>query len=135
MQDLPVPIIKTKLYPPPTAPDIVRRERLLSLAQAAAQSPLTLVSAPAGYGKSTLVGQWLQVVDSKSCWLSLDAEESDLTQFLSYVIATLSGLSKDCCGDTVDVLRSEVLPDCHGRQYFINTVLHPAGSAVLRQIR
>jgi LuxR family maltose regulon positive regulatory protein len=111
MQDLPVPIIKTKLYPPPAAPDTVRRERLLSLAQAAAQSPLTLVSAPAGYGKSTLVGQWLQVVDSKFCWLSLDSEESDLTQFLSYVIATLSGLSQDCCGDTVDVLRSEVLPD------------------------
>jgi ATP/maltotriose-dependent transcriptional regulator MalT len=87
MPDLPVPIIRSKLYPPPMATDTVRRERLLSLAQTAADVPLTLVSAPAGCGKSTLASQWLGLIGCRSAWLSLDPADSDLTQFLSKVLA------------------------------------------------
>ena len=97
MQNLPVPIIRTKLYPPPMAPDTVQRQRLMPLAQSAEQSPLTLVSAPAGYGKSTLVSQWLGLLGCKSAWLSLDNEDSELTQFLSYVVAALRDAYPGCC--------------------------------------
>jgi ATP/maltotriose-dependent transcriptional regulator MalT len=69
------------------AADTVRRERLLSLAQTAADVPLTLVSAPAGCGKSTLASQWLGLIGCRSAWLSLDPVDSDLTQFLSKVLA------------------------------------------------
>ena len=110
MQDLPVSIIRSKLYPPSMPPDTVIRQRLLSLAQSVAQSPLTLVSAPAGYGKSTLVRQWLQPLGCKSAWLSLDPADSDLRQFLSYVIATLRGNHPGCCAETAEVLQSADLP-------------------------
>ena len=111
MQDLPVSIIRAKLYPPPMPPDTVIRQRLLSLAQLAAQSPLTIVSAPAGYGKSTLVSQWLETLGCKTAWLSLDASDSDLTQFLSYVVAALRGACPDCCAETIEILRSASSPE------------------------
>jgi len=111
MSDLPVPIIQSKLYPPPMAADAVIRERLLSLAQTVERVPLTLVSAPAGYGKSTLVSQWVQTLEQKSAWLSLDAEDSDIRQFLSYVVAALRGTSPDCCPGIAELLRSQILPD------------------------
>jgi len=110
MPDLPVSIVQSKLYPPPMAPDTVKRERLLSLAQSAAQNPLTLLSAPAGYGKSTLVSQWLEPLGCKSAWLSLDREDSDFTQFLSYVVASLRGAFAGCCAETAEILQSAVLP-------------------------
>ena len=113
MQNLPVPIIRTKLYPPPMAPDTVQRQRLMPLAQSAEQSPLTLVSAPAGYGKSTLVSQWLDLLGCKSAWLSLDNEDSELTQFLSYVVAALRDAYPGCCAEIVEILQSAVLPDVH----------------------
>jgi LuxR family maltose regulon positive regulatory protein len=113
MQNLPIPIIRTKLYPPPLAPDIVQRQRLLSLAQSATQIPLSLVSAPAGYGKSTLVSQWLDLLGCESAWLSLDNEDSDLTQFLSYVVASLRNTYPGCCSEIVEILQSAVLPDAH----------------------
>ena len=110
MHDLPVSIIRSKLYPPPTAPDTVKRERLLSLAATVAHSPLTLVSAPAGYGKSTLVSQWLELLGCRSAWLSLDAADSDFIQFLSYVVAALSGAYPGCCAETAQYLQSAALP-------------------------
>jgi LuxR family maltose regulon positive regulatory protein len=90
--------------------DIVRRERLLSLAQTVAGTPLTLVSAPAGYGKSTLVSQWLQSLGGKSAWLSLDPPDSDLRQFLSYVVAALRGDHPGCCTEIAEILQSVALP-------------------------
>ena len=86
------------------------RERLLSLAQSVVRNPLTLVSAPAGYGKSTLVSQWLEPLGCRSAWLSLDAADSDLTQFLSYVVAALHGAVPGCCADTAQNLQSAALP-------------------------
>jgi len=111
MPDLPVPIIRAKLYRPPMAGDTVRRERLLSLSRTVACAPLTLVAAPAGYGKSTLVSQWLDSLEQESAWLSLDAEDSDIRQFLSYVAAALRGPCPDCCPGITELLSSQVMPD------------------------
>jgi len=110
MQDLPIPIIRAKLYPPPMPPDTVIRQRLLSLAQSTAQNPITLVSAPAGYGKSTLVSQWLEQLECKSAWLSLDPADSDLTQFLSYVVAAVRSTCPDWCAEATEILQSAAMP-------------------------
>ena len=110
MPDLPVPIIRSKLYPPPMAADTVRRERLISLAQTVADVPLTLVSAPAGYGKSTLASQWLGLLGCRTAWLSLDPADSDLTQFLSYFIAAVRSTFPDCFAECAEILRSATLP-------------------------
>ncbi|WP_297705097.1 hypothetical protein [uncultured Eudoraea sp.] len=50
---------------------------------------MSLVSAPAGYGKSQTVSQWLQETTATSCWISLDEEDNDLRVFLTYVVAAL----------------------------------------------
>ena len=86
----------------------------MRLAHSAAQCPLTLVSAPAGYGKSTLVSQWLDLLGCQSAWLSLDHEDSDLTQFLSYVVAALRNAHPGCCPETAETLQSAALPVSSG---------------------
>ena len=80
------------------------------LAQTAAQSPLTLVSAPAGYGKSTLARQWLEHLGCRSAWLSVDSADSDLTQFLSYVVAAIRSTCPDFWADAAEILQSAALP-------------------------
>ena len=76
---MPITLIRTKLHRPPTASDHMHREHLLKRLNARLHRPLTLVSAPAGYGKSVLVAQWAEQLDSTIAWLSLDAGDSDLS--------------------------------------------------------
>ena len=67
-------ILYTKLQRPPVATDIVPRDRLLDQLNAGLHRPLTLISAPAGYGKSTLASRWVVACDRPSVWVSLDNE-------------------------------------------------------------
>jgi ATP/maltotriose-dependent transcriptional regulator MalT len=67
-------LIRTKLYPPRITGHLVPRPRLLRHLEARRGRPLTLVSAPAGYGKTTLVINWLDTCDCRSAWFSLDAD-------------------------------------------------------------
>lgn len=67
----PIPIIRTKLHRPPVAADIVPRPRLVERLEEGATRRLTLVCAPAGYGKSTLLSSWLASSPLPSAWLSL----------------------------------------------------------------
>jgi len=62
--------------------------------------PLTLVSAPAGYGKSTLESQWAESLDGPCAWLSLDPEDSELKVFLSYLLAAIETHVPDSCPET-----------------------------------
>lgn len=62
--------------------------------------PLTVVSAPAGYGKSTLVSQWAESLEQPSAWLSLDPGDSDLKLFLRYFLAALDAVFTDVCPET-----------------------------------
>ncbi len=100
---LPV-LLRTKLFPPPQRPAWVLRPRLLKrLNDGLAQGcPVTLVSAPAGFGKTTLVVEWLadlglvrnstRASRHKLAWLSLDSGDNDLRLFLSYLIAALESV-------------------------------------------
>lgn len=90
-------LLRTKLYAPPTRAELVPRPRLLERLNAglAEHRKLTLVSAPAGYGKTTLVAAWLaQQTDKhlRSAWLSLDAEDNDPARFAAYLLAALQGI-------------------------------------------
>ena len=82
-------ILLTKLQRPPVAPDILPRARLLDRLNEGRHRPLTLISAPAGYGKSTLASRWVGVCDSPSGWVSLDESDCDLRMFLRYVLASI----------------------------------------------
>ena len=64
------PLIQTKLYRPPIQSDFISRPQLLEQFDGWQQRPLTLVSAPAGYGKSMLVSSWLELLDVPAAWIS-----------------------------------------------------------------
>jgi LuxR family maltose regulon positive regulatory protein len=94
-QDL--PLLTTKLYIPPVRPELVSRPRLIERLNQGPRSgrKLTLISAPAGFGKTTLVSEWTQAMGGATppkavAWLSLDDGDNDLARFLTYFIATLN---------------------------------------------
>jgi LuxR family maltose regulon positive regulatory protein len=89
-------LLSTKFYIPPARPELISRPRLLQQLNDGLHRKLTLISAPAGFGKTTLVSEWvdfLRVEDSskghKIAWLSLDENDNEPTRFLSYFIHSL----------------------------------------------
>lgn len=83
------PIIATKLIVPPAGAAQIARPHLLSCLDSGLYRPLTLVLAPAGYGKTSLLSAWARQSSASCAWLSLDASDSEPYQFWAYVIATL----------------------------------------------
>jgi LuxR family maltose regulon positive regulatory protein len=83
-------LIRTKFSRPPSRPEFVERPRLLDrLAQAIEQHRIILVSAPPGFGKTTLATQWLERQHVPAAWLALDNSDSDPERFVRYLIAAI----------------------------------------------
>jgi LuxR family maltose regulon positive regulatory protein len=82
-------LLRTKLYVPPGRTELVSRLRLLERLRAGLDRKLTLVSAPAGFGKTTLVAEWLADVERPVTWLSLDENDNDPARFLAYFLTAL----------------------------------------------
>ena len=83
------PLLRTKLHVPPLRPKLVSRPRLMERLSAGLHRNLILVSAPAGFGKTTLLSEWVAGTDRRVAWLSLDPGDNDLTRFLAYLVAAL----------------------------------------------
>ena len=83
------PLLKTKLYVPATRPGLVARPRLIERLEQNVNRKLTLVSAPAGYGKTTLISEWISRGDRPAAWLTLDEGDNDLVRFFDYLVAAL----------------------------------------------
>ena len=75
-----------------------------------AAANLTLVIAPAGYGKTTLLSTWLETGVVPSAWLSLDEHDNDLVVFVSYLVAAVRTLFPTACHDTLELLQGMTLP-------------------------
>ena len=103
-------ILRTKLHRPPAPSDYVHRPRLIEYLDQQLERPLTLVSAPAGYGKSTLVSCWLDSCDRPSTWISLEENDSDLRQFLSYYIAAVKTIFPNAVSATSTLVNAPTLP-------------------------
>jgi LuxR family maltose regulon positive regulatory protein len=110
-------ILVTKLYPPPHKADLIERQSLIDRLSAGLDRKLTLISAPAGFGKSTLISAWLdQLSESpeiEAAWLSLDGDDNDPTRFLTYLIAVLERthlLGGDFGKGSLDTLKSPQPP-------------------------
>jgi len=82
-----MPLLTTKLYIPPVRPGLVSRPRLIERLNAGLYRKLTLISAPAGFGKTTLVNAWLRSTDQPFAWISLDEGDNDPVRFLNYLVA------------------------------------------------
>ena len=90
------PILATKLYIPPPRPNVVLRPRLIERLNEGLSSSckLTLISASAGFGKTTLISEWVADCERlepkvRVAWLSLDEGDNDPARFLTYLIAAL----------------------------------------------
>ena len=94
MQDT---ILRTKLYVPPQRPNLIRRQHLFDRLDAGLQAghKFTLVSAPAGFGKTTLVSNWAQQSAEPVAWLSLEESDNNLIRFLTYVVAALQTIDSN----------------------------------------
>jgi LuxR family maltose regulon positive regulatory protein len=89
------PLLTTKLLVPQLRAPRVARPRLLARLDRGLGGKLTLVSAPAGFGKSTLVSEWLQEGRRPCAWFSLDEADNEPTRFLAYVGASLGRIDTD----------------------------------------
>jgi len=112
-------LLQTKLHRPRVPKDLLQRSRLVELLDDAIDHQLILVCAPAGFGKTTLVGAWLEGMAAgqrekgtalPSAWLSLDEDDSDLDVFLRYFIAALRTIFKEACEESLALLRARQLP-------------------------
>ena len=105
-----LPLIRTKLHRPRVSDDLVLRPHLSDRLGQGLDRKLTLVSAPAGFGKTTLVASWLESCHRPSAWLSLDGNDNDLSLFVSYLIAAIRTLYPQVCRDTWELLQSLQAP-------------------------
>src|SRR4030042_1163271 len=87
------PLLLTKLYIPPPRPDMVPRLRLSERLTEGLHHKLTLISAPAGFGKTSLVSEWISGSNLPVAWLSLDEGDNDAARFLTYFISALQTLA------------------------------------------
>ena len=87
------PILATKLYLPRLRPNVVSRPHLIARLNEGLHRKLTLISAPAGFGKTTLVSEWVEGSERLTAWLSLDEGENDPTRFLAYLVAALQTIA------------------------------------------
>ncbi len=99
-------MISTKFHIPPPRPGTVIRRRLTERLSKGMYRKLTLIAAPAGYGKTTLVCDWLADCGRPAAWLSLEVEDREITRFLTYLISAFQTLSPHIGEGALAVLRS-----------------------------
>ena len=105
-----IPIISTKLYMPPARSNVVLRPRLIERLNEGLHRKLTLISASAGFGKTTLVSEWLAGCKQQAAWLSLDEGDNDPTIFLTYLVAALQTIAANIGEGVLAVLQSPQPP-------------------------
>jgi len=105
-------LLATKLYRPSLPAKRVQRPQLIQRLNEGLESGrnLTLVSAPAGFGKTTCIGEWLNGLSFPVAWLSLDESDNDPVRFFTYFIAALQKVDANLGREIEGVLRSGQLP-------------------------
>ncbi len=104
------PVLVTKLYAPPPRPKVVPRPHLIARLNAGLHRKLTLISAPAGAGKTTLVSAWVADCGRQVAWLSLDEGDGDPARFLTYLVVALRTIAANIGAGVLGVLQSPQSP-------------------------
>ncbi len=107
---MPTPILATKLYIPPPRTKIVLRRRLSERLNDGLHRKLTLISAAAGFGKTTLVSEWVACCKRPVAWLSLDEGDNEVTRFLTYFVTALQMIAPNMGAGVLGVLQSPQPP-------------------------
>jgi len=105
-ESMPTSILATKLYVPPPRFKIVLRPRLIEQLNKGLHNRLTLISAPAGFGKTTLVSEWIVDCERPTAWLSLDENKNDPARFLIHLISALQKISPNLGAGLPDALHA-----------------------------
>lgn len=121
MQAVNFPLLRTKLHQPRLAPGHLPRPHLIEFLNHNLQRKLTLVSAPAGFGKTTLLCEWLTAAPLPSVWLSLDSGDNELLTFLKYFIAALQSRFPVACSTTQSLLYAAQTPPT---EYLFTTLIN-----------
>jgi LuxR family transcriptional regulator, maltose regulon positive regulatory protein len=109
---MPTPILATKLFIPPPRVGIVQRPRLIERLNdgVALGRKLTLISASAGFGKTTLVSDWIADCARPVAWLSLDERDNDPVRFISYLVSALQTVKEGIGESLLTALQSPQPP-------------------------
>ncbi|HET9590199.1 MAG TPA: LuxR C-terminal-related transcriptional regulator [Anaerolineales bacterium] len=105
------PVLSTKLYIPRARPSLVPRPRLIEQLNESLRCPITLVCAPAGYGKTTLLSEWIPQYENCVTWLSLDEGDNDPVRFWRHFLAALRTLNPELCRDAQLSLEASQVPE------------------------
>ena len=103
-------LVQTRLHPPLPPVDAMPRPRLESLVERGVAHKLLLVTAPAGYGKTTAVLSWMQQQSQPVAWLSLNAASDDLVGFVAYVAAAIEVVAPGACAEAERLVGSGQAP-------------------------
>ena len=104
------PLLTTKLYTPPPRRNLVARPRLIKRLDDGRHRKLTLVSAPAGYGKTTLISDWVAHSKDQVAWLSLEEEDKNFVRFISYLVVALQQIEDGIGSDVQTITQSSQSP-------------------------
>src|SRR5512135_3106330 len=109
---MPTPVLATKLYVPPPRSKAVLRPRLVERLNEGLSvgRKLTLISASAGFGKTTMVSEWIAGCGRQVAWLSLDERDGDFPRFLTYFMAALQTLAPNLGAGLLAVIQSPQPP-------------------------
>ena len=105
-------LLFTKLNRPPKVRDRIDRPRLIEMLERGLSGSLTLVSAAAGFGKTTLVSGWIDTLTARGhvpipvAWLSLDENDSNLEVFLLYLVTAIRTVFPEACAATLTLLQA-----------------------------
>lgn len=121
-----LPLLRTKLAPPPTRPDLVARPRLLALLDQAVSRKCTLVAAPAGFGKTTTISTWAAAYPAPVAWIALDAADNDPLRFWTYVITALDLVQSGIGEPALALLQSPQPPSI---EELLSTLLNDMSTA------
>ena len=105
-----LPVLYTKLHRPRVSDDHILRSDIIEILERNLEKPFSLVSAPAGYGKSLTVSQWLDQTSVKNAWISLDEEHNDLRVFLMYLHAAIEKIFPGALKETNTLIGAKELP-------------------------
>lgn len=108
--DAEAPALRCKLLPPRVPPDLVARPQLLACLERGLAHKLTLIAAPAGYGKTTLLADWLARTAQPAACLTLDETDADPRAFLVACVAALQSLAPAVGQETLALLRRPARP-------------------------
>lgn len=104
-------LLATKMFIPPVRNGLVVRARLTQRFAHSQSRKLTLISAPAGFGKTTLSSYWLTQQTTSAAWVSLDKTDNDPVLFFSYILTALQQINAQIVQNGLDILHASTLPN------------------------